>query len=230
MDSGTMGFLLSLVIATIIVFPLGGALRRHPMPFYLAAVAATGAYVWMVSSGVTVPALRPFVSMMQKGFLASIMIAAVMFCGCFDEGTAIRKKLQPIRGELSILSFIFILGHLLTYAPSYLSKLSTMLSSRTDVVLSLVVALTLTILFAILSATSLRVVRFRMNARVWKCLQRGAYVMVALLAVHVALMLGRSAILHPGSRATIALSLYLIVIAAYVVLRIRKWHREKTGA
>ena len=164
--------------------------------------------------------------MMQKGYLASIMLAVVMFCGCFDEGTAIRKKLRPIRGELSILSFIFILAHLATYLPGYLGRFGFLVSSRSNIAFSLIIAIILTILFAVLAVTSLRAVRQRMDARSWKNLQRGAYAMVALLAVHVAFVLGKSAFANPGSLAMLAFVCYLGVVAVYTVLRVMKWRRD----
>ena len=226
MDPNLTGFVIALVVSAVVVVPLGGALRKHPAPFYAVAVVATLVYLWFVANGVNVPEARPFIAMMQKGYLASIMIAVVMFCGCFDEGSAVRRTLQPIRGELSVLSFVFILAHLATYLPGYLGRLGVIFASRSNVALSLAVACILTALFCVLAATSLRAVRKAMNARAWKALQRGAYVMVALLAVHIGLVLGRSAFVHPGSRAMWALIAYIAVTTAYAVLRLSKARRD----
>lgn len=105
---------------------------------------------------------------MQKGYLSSLMLGVVMFTGCFDDGTAIRKRLQPIRGELSILSFIFILGHIATYLPSYLGRLGVIFSSRSPLAFSFLVAAVLAVLFAVLTILSLRAIHRRMSKRAWK--------------------------------------------------------------
>lgn len=225
--TGLFGFLIALVIAAIVIFPLGGALRKHPGPFYAVAILLTVAYTWALFTGVNLSGIRPLTAILQRGYLASIFLFVVMFTGCFDEGTAIRKKLQPIRGELSIMSFIFILGHLLTYLPSYLPRLGTLLTSRTNIALSLFVAILLTVVFCVLSVMSLRVIRNNMNKKVWKGIQRASYVMVALLLLHVGLVLAKSAFAGGFSLATISFSVYTLVCVVYAVLRIRKAMRDK---
>ncbi|MBR2836178.1 MAG: ferric reductase-like transmembrane domain-containing protein [Coriobacteriales bacterium] len=226
MDASLLGFLIALAICAIIVIPLGDLLRKHPVPFYAVAVIATVLYVWAISSGVNLTAVRPLTVMMQRGYLASIMLAVVMFCGCFDEGTPIRKKLQPIRGELSILSFIFILAHLWSYLPNLLMHFDRYMSARGNIAFSTITALVLTVIFAVLAVMSLRVIRTNMNTRIWKNIQRFAYLMVLLLAVHIAFALGKSAFANPGSLAMLSFASYMVVIAVYAVLRILKYRRD----
>ena len=226
MNPSLIGFLIALAIIAIIVFPLGDALRRHPVPFYVVSIAITILYLWATQTGVNLSGIRPLTVMMQKGYLATIMLAVVMFCGCFDEGTPIRRKLQPIRGELSILSFIFILAHLATYLPSYISRFGFLMSSRSNIAFSLIIAIILTVVFCVLAVMSLRAVRQNMNPHLWKNIQRAAYVMILLLAVHVAFVLGKSAFANPSSTAMVSFIAYLVVIVVYAVLRILKWRRD----
>lgn len=227
MDTNLAALLISAVVVAILVFPLGKALRKHPAPFYVAVVAITVLYLWAINSGVRLTGVRTLAVIMQKGYLSSLMLGVVMFCGCFVEGTWIRKRLQPIRGELSILSFVFILGHLATYLPSYLSRLGTLFSTHGNVALSFVVAAVLTVLFAVLTVLSLRVVRKKMDPHLWKNLQRGAYVMVALLVLHVGIILWRSAIVSHQMRSMVTFGAYVGVVAVYAALRLWKYVRDR---
>lgn len=222
-----LGFVLSLVIAALLVFVFDGALKMHPSVFYLIAAAATALYVCSRLPGAAFSLPAPLGIVFQKGYLASILLAVVMFCGCFDEGTPARRKLQPVRGELSILSFIMIVGHIATYLPSYLPRLGVLLSARSNVAASLGVAIVLTVLFAVLAAMSPRAVRLAMNKRVWKAVQRLAYVMVALLAVHVGLVLGRAVFVQGSTTAVATFAAYVGAAAVYAALRIRKAVRDR---
>ncbi len=225
MSAQLMGLLLALVVAVLLVFPFSGALRRHPAPFYLAAVVVTGVYVWADLTGVCMAPVGALAAVMQKGYLSSLLLAVVMFTGCFEEGSAVRKRLQPVRGELSILSFILIVGHVCSYLPSYLGRFGALLSARANVAASIVLAVALTALFAVLAATSLRCVRRAMDSKVWKAVQRLSYLMVALLVAHIGFMLGRSALVG-GLTARLTFVVYLAVVVLYAVLRVAKAVRD----
>ncbi len=221
-SAAVVGFGIALLVAAVLVFGLDGALKRWPGVFYGVALAATAAYGWALCTGVDLAGMRWLTVVLQKGYLASLLLAVVMFIGVLSKGSALRRRLQPIRGQLSVLSFILILGHLVTYLPSYLGRLGVLLGSRTNVAFSLMVAMVLTVLFFVLAVTSLQAVRRAMNPRVWKALQRGAYLMVALLALHVALVLGKSALVGGAAPARVAFWTYMAVLALYAVLRVRR--------
>ena len=228
MTSSLLGILCALVIGLVVAFPLGGLLRKYAPVFYVVALVLTAIYIYCRVMSVKAGGLQFLMVMMQKGYLSSVFLAIVMFTGCFDEGTAIRKRLEPIRGELSILSFIFILAHLYTYIPSYLPRLGVVFQRQTNVAIALVIAFILTALFIILSVTSFKVIKSRMPAKGWKNLQRFAYLMVALLLVHILLALGRSALASGGiSTALVSLIFYVIIIGVYAVMRFMKYQRDK---
>lgn len=222
LNPAAVGFGLALVIAAVLVFGFGGALRRWPGVFYGVALVLTVVYGWAVCTGADIAGVRWLTVVLQKGYLASLLLAVVMFTGVLSKGSALRRRLQPIRGQLSVLSFILILGHLVTYLPPYLGRLGALLGSRTNVAFSLVVAMVLTVLFFVLAVTSLQAVRRAMNPHVWKALQRGAYLMVALLVLHVALVLGKSALVGGALQARVAFGAYVGVVALYAVLRVRR--------
>ena len=226
MSTSLIGFLISIAIALLLVFPLAKPLRTHPGAFYAAALVLTALYAWAIWSDANLTQVRDLCMVLQKGYLSSILLAVVMFTGCFDEGTAVRRHLQPIRGELSILSFIFILAHLIIYLDVYLPRFGALFGTRSNVGVSLVFAMVLAALFLVLTVTSFHAVRNRMSARGWKHLQRLSYVMVALVFVHVVFVLGRSAFAGGFNASTLSVIVYGAVIVVYAVLRVLKWRRD----
>lgn len=223
-----IAFLISLVVAALLAGPLAKTLRKYPVPFYAVAFVLTGAYLWATFAGVKPGDLRPLFIVLQKGYLAVLLLGVVMFTGCFDEGTKIRKQFQPVRGELSILSFIFFLGHIFTYLPSYLGRFSSLMATKPNIFISLIVAMVLTVIFLALGVTSFKFIRKCMSVKGWKRLQSLSYAMMVLLALHIGLVLGRSA--FAGSTvtlATVSFAAYMVVLVLYAVLRICKARRDK---
>ncbi len=220
--------LISLAIALIVAFPLGKALKKHPVPFYLAALVLVAAHLTYKYTGTYIAGAQIFIDIMQKGYLAVFLLAIVMFIGVFDEGSPIRRKLQPIRAELSILSFLLILSHVLAFLPNYLPRLGAIFSSHIGMSVSIIMATLLILVFALLSLLSLRVFRTRMPYRTWKNIQRLSYAMVALLLLHIALALGRPAFAgHGSTSALVALVVYSVIVVAYAIARIAKAVRDR---
>ena len=231
MSAGLLGALCALAIALIIAFPLGDALRKYPVVFYLIALAIVCVYEFVVVIGnVNATKVRFLTYIMQKGYLASFLIAIVMYIGVLDQGTPLRARLEPIRGPLSILSFILMMGHIFTYLPNYLPMLGQVFRNHSNVAVGLVIALLLTALFVVLGVTSFKFVRVRMDDTVWKRIQRSAYVMVGLLAVHILFVLGRSAVSSGFNLATVNVIIYGVIIGLYAVLRVRKYLRDRSSA
>lgn len=215
--------LLSVFAALAVALPLGRALKRCPVVFYALALLASAAYLGYRSCGQVVAQAQVLADVVGKGYLACALLAVVMFTGVLDEGSALRRRLQPIRAELSLMSLILAFGHVLAYLPSYLPRLGALLSQRAGLATSFVVAAALLVIFAVLGATSLHVLRSRMPRRVWKAVQRMSYLMVALLYAHIVLVLGPSAFAGHGSATSrLALGVYTLVVLAYAVLRVRK--------
>ena len=97
---------------------------------------------------------------------------------------------------------------------------------KANVVASISVALVLGVIFIVLGVTSFKSVRTRMNPKVWKNIQRFAYLMVALYIVHVGFFLGGSAFGGSG-RGVASFVVYAVLVIAYAVLRIWKAIRDK---
>ena len=227
MDINSLGaFCIALVIGLVVAFGLAKPLRTHPVPFYLVAFALVGVYCWAVRSHVNLNNYRVLTFVLQKGYLSSVLLAIVMFIGCLDNTSPVKKRLRPVRGELSVLSFIFILGHLAVFMPSYLERLLGGAPLKPNVEAAVIVALALTALFTVLGVTSFKFVHRAMSPRAWKNLQRLAYLRVALYIVHVGFFLGTS-VLGGSGKAHGSLVVYCVVVGAYAALRVGKALRDR---
>ena len=223
MGSDIISALISIVIALIVAIPLGETLRKHPIPFYFAALVLVAAHLTYRYMGAYVKGAQMFVDIMQKGYLPCAFLAIVMFIGVMGESSKLRHRLQPIRAELSIISFLLILSHVIAFLPSYLPRLGRIFANNTSLSVSIIVAILLILIYALLSVTSLHILRVKVPYKVWKGIQRMSYAMVALLYLHILLALGRSVFVGHGSgSAAFALGVYTVIVVVYAVLRIRK--------
>lgn len=213
---------LSLIIAALVMGPLVGRLKKRPFVFYVAALALVAAYLVYYYFVPFVGWLQIFVEPLRKGYIASFFLAAVMFVGALPNGSAVHRRLLPVRAELSILSFILYIPHVATYLSSYLPRLGDLLSMDNVISSSIIVAMVLTAVYLLLSLLSFKVLRSRMPYKVWKRIQRLSYAMMVLLLLHIWLVLGRSAVVGGSVDMTIALVVYSAVVVVYAVMRIRK--------
>ena len=213
-----MRFLIALVCCIVLIGILAKPLKRHPVPFYIVALALVGLY-WFGTTTNTAGGMWPyFMPLMQRCALAFVLFTIVMFVGVLDESSPLRARLMPIRRQLSILGCIFALGHLAFYGVSYV-PLGSALNGNLG--FSLALAALLVLLMAILLVTSFQVVKRRMSAARWKGVQRLAYPFYLLTYVHLVLLLAPSAFAGRET-ATVSLVVYSVAVGAYVVLRMRR--------
>lgn len=219
----------ALVISLILIFPLGDALKRHSWAFYAIAALIIGAHCAILLTHATIPPEVRFANaMIQRGHLSTILFIIVMFTGALDEESSARHKLQPLRAELSILSFIFIIGHVFAYLQGYIPMLTGIHLIKTNVIASIAIAIMLSVIFFLLAITSFKFIRSKMEYKNWKRLQKLSYAMVALLALHIIFVFGTSTtsfgqITASGMRMVV----YLVVFVAYAILRVRKALRDQ---
>ena len=209
-----MRFLIALVCCIVLIGILAKPLKRHPVPFYIVALALVGLY-WFGTTTNTAGGMWPyFMPLMQRCALAFVLFTSVL-----DESSPLRARLMPIRRQLSILGCIFALGHLAFYGVSYVPRLGSALNGNLG--FSLALAALLVLLMAILLVTSFQVVKRRMSAARWKGVQRLAYPFYLLTYVHLVLLLAPSAFAGRET-ATVSLVVYSVAVGAYVVLRMRR--------
>lgn len=217
-----MSQIISAAAVVVFVAVFKGTLKRHPAAFYALAalVAAIGVYFTFNPS--PNGAARAIVFAIQKGHLGFSMLAIVMFVGVFDRGSAVRRALGPVRGELSIIGAILMLAHAVPYLANYVSMAGAVFNLKPSVQVSLAIAAVLLVLLGVLAATSLKVVCARMDARTWKRIQVLAYPFFLLVFAH---LLGY--LIVPlragGGDVVVGFGFYAVVFASYLVLRTRRF-------
>ena len=221
-----MRFIIALVISLALVWLCAKPLKKHPVPFYVGAIALVGAYFWGVEANVHNEVWSYFQPLMQRCALAFLLFSIVMFVGVLSEKSPLRTHLMPIRRQLSILACIFAVGHVVFYGSSYIARLST--AFTTNLAFSLTLAVVITILMAILGVTSFQMVKHGMKASTWKGIQRLAYAFYLLIYAHLALLLAPSA-LAGNDVAILSIVVYTAVVGAYIVLRTRKAIADRSG-
>lgn len=214
-----MRFIVALVVSFALVWACAKPLKKHPVPFYVCAVALVALYFWGVSAGVRGEAWSYFQPLMQRCALAFLLFTVVMFVGVLGEGNPLRTHLMPIRRQMSILACIFACGHIAFYGASYLPRLASAFSG--NLAFSLGLAALITALMVVLWVTSAQRVKHAMKAASWKRVQRLAYPFYVLTYVHLALLLMPSAVAG-NEVAVLSIAVYSVVMGAYVVLRLRK--------
>lgn len=123
------------------------------------------------------------------GIFGVALIIVVMFLGVVGKDNPFRKKVMPIRSELSILGSLLILGHNISFGKGVIKELSIGLYTNAPLYnLAILTSSILIVLMIILLVTSFPVVRERMNPRSWKRVQRLAYPFFMLIYVHYTLV------------------------------------------
>ncbi len=216
-----MLFLISLGIAVCFALLCGGALRKHPAPFYIAAaILSIGAVCLVNLHPGGIPAwLNDYVlAQLTKGTLAAACWAVVMWTGALPNSSPLMKKLMPQRGQLSIFSAILTLGHAVGYGISFFPRWLKHADAANLIVCILLMAIMLP-----LTVLSVQKIRRKMKAKKWKAIQRFAYLFYALIPAHVLLLNFRKA--RAGrDGAFFSLLVYGAVFIGYAVCRTRKWY------
>lgn len=219
-----MLFLIALVLAFAFAFFCKKPLKQQPYAFYAAA-----AVISIVISAVTFRGLPEFVNtyiigLFSRGALGTAFWAVVMWTGAFPNGSKPIKALMPIRGELSIFAAILTLGHNIGYGRTYFVRLFTDAARMSDEqIFASILTIVLLLIMIPLTIMSFPQVRKKMNPKLWKKLQRSAYLFYALIYFHVmVLFMPMAKAGRPGY--FLSILLYSIVFIGYAVCRVRKWY------
>lgn len=214
-----MEAVLALLLSCAFAYVCAPFLKAHPGPFY-ALFALVGAVFASGALGQALPAAElALIPFFRRASLAFGIFSVVMFVGVLPDSSALRSRLAPVRGQLSLLGAILIAVHVIGYAASYVASLASA-TLNPWILCGLVVGLVVVILLAILAFTSIGAVRKGMDAQRWKSVQKLAYPFYLLMYVHLAAMLVPSSML--GGNSVINLAVYTLVVLVYVVLRLSK--------
>lgn len=223
-----MLFIISLAIALFTAFFLDKQLKRHPGAFYAAAAVLTVVSVAVKQADVTISSgfVRDYLlAVFTRGSLGAAFWAVVMWAGALPNGTFAIKKLMPIRGELSITAAVLTLSHVVTYGIQYISDI---IRDRTgsgdalrDFIITSIVCLVMVLIMLPLTVMSFKTVRRKMNAKLWKKIQRTAYLFYALIFIHVMVLFVPKA-QNGRDGYFLNVLVYSAVFIGYASMRLRK--------
>ena len=122
-----MTFAVCLAVTMLICLTFDKAIKKYPQFFYIGAVLLSVA-TYCINEFVEVRTLPTFardylVPVLTNALLATSFWTVVMFTGALKNGSKLIKKLMPIRGELSIISALLTVGHIIIYGITYLKRL-----------------------------------------------------------------------------------------------------------
>lgn len=224
-----MLLIISLVLAVAFVFLCGKALKKHPILFYSGAGIITIVLALIPFDGVPDFVNNYILALFRRGSLATAIFIIVMYTGALKNGSALMKRLIVIRGELSIMASIMILCHNIFFGKTYFVRLFTSaLTMPVTQFLAAIASLLMLVIMIPLTIMSFPKVRKKMKPKLWKRLQRFAYVFYALIYIHIFLLTYSSAQARRGDYA-LSLILYTIIFGVYLVMRVRKYLLKKNS-
>jgi DMSO/TMAO reductase YedYZ heme-binding membrane subunit len=218
-----VAFLITLIITLALAFLLRKPLKRVPLVFYALALAVCAVSLWLFALPATErPALlNGLYFIMRRGYIALSLFTLVMFIGVFNENSPIRRALNPVRAEYSIIAAILIVGHFVPYLTGYLQQLISPFPLRDSIAVSLTLSCALLLLLTVLTVTSFNVVKQHMPSRDWKRLQRLSYLFFLLAYAHLSGFLLPAA-LQGSPIALTSIVIYSLIFVSYAILRVRR--------
>lgn len=184
--------LIFIIILTLTAFFFGNFIRKQSLWLYLGSILLS--IVAFIFKDIRVA--KPIV----QGFLGFSLFYLVMIAGSLPKKRTLRKKLYSVRREYSIIGFIMITPHALKY-------LIETIQGQIDIPFFGIVAFVLMIPLFITSFPS---IRKKMSFKTWKYVQMPAYLIYALLLVHL--------IINYSEK--INLILFIILFTFYLVTKI----------
>lgn len=225
-----MLFFIALLLAFIFTCTCQKSIKKHSYVYYAAAVVIT--IVVSTASFRNLPAwVNTYViGLFERGAFATALWCVVMWTGAFSNGSWLIKKYMPVRGEISIIAAILTLGHNISYGRIYFVRMASGAGkmASNQIAAGRISAILILIMLP-LTVISFPKIRRKMKAKLWKKIQRFAYVFYALLYVHIMVLCipmaqnGRSGYL-------LNVAVYSVAFIGYAVCRIRKWFLVKQKA
>lgn len=235
-----MLFIIALALAVCFVCFCDKPLKKHPAVFYVSASVITIVVIALSQTEIirSMPEfLRNYViALFSKGSLAAALWCIVMWAGAFPNGSAPIKKIMPIRGELSIFAAAVTLSHVVTYGITYIKTLTNNIKldrdPTTEFIFTCIISIVLILIMLPLTVMSFKKIRKKMDAKLWKKIQRTAYLFYALIYAHIMVLYVPQAQRGMTDK-YISIIIYSIVFIAYAAMRIRKAlvkkNAEKSG-
>lgn len=226
-----MTYLIIQLCALALCLVCSRSMRRHAVGYYVGAFAVIALFFYGAFFGLPEVIWRPLFYAIDQCMLGTALFVVVMGIGALPRGSWLAQRLRPVRGELSVFAWILCLGHLiyLTAIPGMIRIALKLHFIMPMAAAGLAVSLVLLMLLSVLGVTSFKCVKRRMNASVWKSVQRWSYLFYALVYVHLMLMLGPT--LATGApRALLTGAVYSVIFLGYGVLRVRRAYLDANPA
>lgn len=230
-----MYFLTTLTVIVIVSILLSYAkLNKTAKYFYVGALIINGISTYLsfnVPEGDASPILQIFIKIMRQGHVGISFLVVVMMLGALKKSKPV-VNLFKIRGELSILGVIFLFNHFVYYIVKIITSLPKWHAmTKTALIFTSMVSLLSIWAWIIcipLFITSFRSIRRKMNAARWKAIQRYAYIMYALVYLHIMFAFMSKPDIYEYS---FDIMVYSGVFLTYLCLRLRRYMEklEKRG-
>ena len=232
-----MLYLAALFVSLFIVFFCDEALKKRPYLFCITGSIITIAVI-TVSQLVTNHTItiesefvtKYLIGIFSKGAFAGALWSVVMWAGALPTGSALIKKIMPIRGELSIFAAAITLSHAVTYSITYIKRFMLNMEHdrplTSDFIITSLVCIVLMIIMIPLTVMSFKVIRKKMNAKTWKKIQRAAYIFYALIYIHIMVLYVPQA-KNGNTEKFFSIIVYSIVFIGYAVFKIAKVYIKK---
>ena len=211
----------SIILALILAFGFCNQIKKHPCIFYtISVLIAIGISVYYrLNLWETSPEwFTNYITIhFKKGAFSTALFILVMYTGVLNPKWNITKKLYKIRGELSIIACIIILGHVGGSDKMYFTNL---FSNTSGMQIKYLIAASLTLLILLmlpLMITSFAIVRKKIQTNTWKKVQKLAYPFFALIYIHII-----SIYIPKAEKKWLEIILYTIIFSVYLVLSIIK--------
>lgn len=215
-----MYFAASLILALVFALVLNRSISRYSFVWYVIAVLIVIFEWFYYAQGLRDAFPHWFttyvMSFFKRSSFAAALFVLVMYAGVFKPDWAFTRKLRKIRGEMSIIACLLSLGHNLIYGKSHFVKLFTNPGTmKPQYFIASLISLVMIGIMVPLMIISFRWVRKRMNASLWKRMQRWAYVFFALLYLHVMVVF-----IPKANEKWLDILLYTVVFGYYLLVKI----------
>lgn len=215
----------SLILAFVFAMVFNRSISRHSFVWYGIAVVCVILEWFYYSLGIreTFPQwfTAYFVNFFKRSAFPAALFVLVMGVGVLKSDWTVTRKLRKIRGELSIIACLLTLGHNLIYGETHFVNLFTNPGAmKLPHLIAGIISLVMIVIMLPLMITSFQCVRKRMNASVWKRVQRMAYVFFALLYIHVMVLF-----IPKADKKWLDIVVYTVVFGSYFLIKITRGTR-----
>lgn len=219
-----MLFLFSILLSLLFVMVADKSIRKHASVYYVAAVILDIVLICYSQMNLSqyIPAgiNKYCISIFTRSALPTALFTLVMYAAVLNKKSTLAKKLYGVRGEISIIACILELVHNISFGMSIFPAFFAAPTSFTWYkFIATACTLVLIPVMLVLMITSFKCVRKRMKFKVWKNIQRSAYVFYGLIYVHVMCLY----IPKIPKSGYLDIIIYSIVFIGYAILRLNTY-------